>query len=1001
MTDKLIALNDDAQTLINLLHRGGNYSFFQRINGDDKCSYWRKYGKLIEFPADIIENYNFFFGVNPATMKITDEDRKKYPDIPADRIATFVGTKNSTIAALNCLYSEFDGKDYTFPSDEEIEQIFQALRANPNKASANDATLRLEATGMAKEAKYATDPQYYRSLALEHVQGLATQPSAVVDSGGGYQAYWLTAETFVLHTDADRERAASLQKRWVMFVCGDPSVHDLRRILRVPGSRNHKKRYAPDYPVIDFIKKDFDLRYSWDELEALLPPEEPKPLPQRINGTYHTNGEGSFIDIFNASNSIADVLLAHGYTWAGKDRMNRPGSEDSKGVVIYANDNESYHHSGGDPLHNGYRMKPFNVVCKLDYNDDPKEAIRALRPEPIKVNHVTQTKIEAPADEVEPTVETPTEELTADKIRERRKLTYPYEVCNGCIGEWRERKVGKGETEDYFQPLCNFNAWIVADVAADDGEEISRKIAIAGRLANGAPLPEIEIPADEFEAMKWPVAQWGARISIEPLKNANNLLRAAIQRLSTNMQDRRTLTHTGWTIVNGERLFLHAGGAIGSNDVSVKLPRNLNNYRFPIDDAVDPVTAMRESIKLLDVAPARVAMPIWAAMFLGPLSEIIAPVFTVNVEGGSGSLKSSYSAVMLNHYGAKFHEYAMPADWLATPNTLEKLCFHAKDVTLIIDDYRPSTDANENKKLSAAVSHIVRAVGNRQGRGRLDQNAEFRREYIPRGVVLMTAEKKAVGKSTLSRIITVDVEPGDIDSKMLAQCQKQRHIYAYAMRDFIRYVTREWEHLNQVLPAQVAEIRAAAAMYGHHRRLPNATSILFVAFNCAMAYAVEIGAITQSAADQYMMHFYEALKDLAELQNEATENEDPGKRYLITVASLIAQGKAHIGVKPGNESLIPLGNRNAERLGWHDGESVFFLPGAYHAVCKYASAEGQMFPSDEVTLRKELDRGGWIVKKTDGRLTTKQRQPGGSVINVLAVALDRFAEVLESLGVDL
>ncbi len=457
MTDKLIALNDDAQTLINLLHRGGNYSFFQRINGDDKCSYWRKYGKLIEFPADIIENYNFFFGVNPATMKITDEDRKKYPDIPADRIATFVGTKNSTIAALNCLYSEFDGKDYTFPSDEEIEQIFQALRANPNKASANDATLRLEATGMAKEAKYATDPQYYRSLALEHVQGLATQPSAVVDSGGGYQAYWLTAETFVLHTDADRERAASLQKRWVMFVCGDPSVHDLRRILRVPGSRNHKKRYAPDYPVIDFIKKDFDLRYSWDELEALLPPEEPKPLPQRINGTYHTNGEGSFIDIFNASNSIADVLLAHGYTWAGKDRMNRPGSEDSKGVVIYANDNESYHHSGGDPLHNGYRMKPFNVVCKLDYNDDPKEAIRALRPEPIKVNHVMQTK----------PVEVQTEALTESPKPPAGDLDLALLAIKGIA------KTAEGLNEDHRKTLFETLASIVGNLSTDD-----KKIAL-------------------------------------------------------------------------------------------------------------------------------------------------------------------------------------------------------------------------------------------------------------------------------------------------------------------------------------------------------------------------------------------------------------------------------------------------------------------------------------------------------------------------------------------
>lgn len=528
MTDRLVALNVDAQQLITLLHRGGNYSFFQRINGDDKCSYWRKYGKRIEFPADVIEHYNFYFGVNPATMKVTDEDRKKYPDIPADRISTFVGTKNSTIAALNCLYAEFDGKDYTFPDDEEIEQIFQALRAKPDKAAANDATLRLEAQGMAKEAKYATNPEYYKSLALEHIQSLATQPSAVTDSGGGYQSYWLLADTFMLASDADRERAISLQKRWVMFVCGDPSVHDIRRILRVPGSRNHKKRYAPDYPIIDFIKKDFDLRYSLTELEALLPLEEAKPVQTRSNGAYHTNGEGSFIDMFNAQNSIADVLLAHGYTWVSKDRMNRPGSEDSKGVVIYADENESYHHSGGDPLHNGYRMKPFNVVCKLDYNDDPREAIRALRPEPVKqqVVAVAEMPIETHVEATE-TPKQPTGDLdlallaiksiarTAEGLNEDHRNTL-FETLATLVGNLStdDKKLALTELQKHLGDLD----WFI-ELLPNTSEhlyiKVLRKMGYTFRLnvledtveVNGKPLDDIRRSEIYIKAAAYKIAK--------------------------------------------------------------------------------------------------------------------------------------------------------------------------------------------------------------------------------------------------------------------------------------------------------------------------------------------------------------------------------------------------------------------------------------------------------------------------------------------------------------
>ncbi len=575
---------------------------------------------------------------------------------------------------------------------------------------------------------------------------------------------------------------------------------------------------------------------------------------------------------------------------------------------------------------------------------------------------------------------------------------FPYAVQDNQIGEWKTYiNRNTGEKVDIFEPICNFNAWIVADVATDDGEETERKIAIAGQLSSGEPLPEILIEASEFETMKWPVAQWGARIRIKPFRGATNILRYAIQLLSTGkMSDRRTLTHTGWTVIEGKHVFLHAGGAIGTDAVSVDLPRNLSNYNFPTDNAVDPVFAMKESIKFLDIAPMRVSAPLWAAMYLAPLSEFIPAVFTLSIEGGSGDLKSSFSAVGLNHYGQKFTEYAMPADWLATANSLEKLCFHAKDVPLVIDDLRPSTNPTESRMLQEAVSRITRAAGNRQGRGRLDANSQFKRTFAPRGVVIMTAERKAMGKSTNSRILTVDVDPGDINAGLLSVAQKQRHVYAYAMRGYIESIAKDWEELSVALPAQVVELRAANGGEGHHRRLPNATAILHTAFCCAMSYAIEIGAIDQADAERREQECYKVLKDMAESQNQATEAEDPARKYITIIASLIAQEKAYLSGK-GAESVI--GNEESEKLGWHDGQTVYLLPGAYNTVCKFASAEGWNFPSDEGTLRKELERGGYMSRNAQERLTTTMRIPGGGgVVRVTAIKFAALQGTLADMG---
>lgn len=567
-----------------------------------------------------------------------------------------------------------------------------------------------------------------------------------------------------------------------------------------------------------------------------------------------------------------------------------------------------------------------------------------------------------------------------------------FKIDGGCITE----RFG-----DENVRLCNFMARIVADVNMDDGEGITKRLLIRGLLATGEPLPEITIPADKFGDMSWVVGEWGARAIIESGKSVKDRLRHAVQELSAQagIEQRSAFTHTGWRIINGKRVFLHAGGAIGCEGVNVDLPHNLACYKLPHDNAVDVVTAMRESIKLLDIAPMRVSAPLWSAMFLGPLTEIITPAFNISVEGGSGSLKSSYSAVMLNHYGAEFHEYNMPADWLGTANSLEKQCFHAKDVVTIIDDLRPTTSPTEAKTLQDAVSRITRAVGNRQGRSRLDSNSEFKRSYSPRGVVMMTAERKALGKSTNSRILTIDVEPGDVDSVKLSVAQKQRHVYGYAMAGYIRWVAERWDELKNELPSFVADERAKSDGNGHHKRLPNATAVLYAAFTMAMHYAIEIGAISQDDAARYRAECRRALQDMAETQNQATEAEDPAQKYVTIIATLVAMNKAYI---PGKKEDANLGATMGEKLGWHDGVSVYLLPGAYNAVCRYARDEGWTFPSDESTLRKELDRAGYITKRTGERLTTKQREPGlnDRPVTVTAISYEKFVGILAGMRPD-
>lgn len=709
------------------------------------------------------------------------------------------------------------------------------------------------------------------------------------------------------------------------------------------------------------------------------------------------DGVEQWLNEHGATLGDRDIYTSDGYQYKWDVDCLTCGGVHKDGAVIMWGANKGL---GYKCHHNGCKGKGWAdvrslIAPKAPYTPEPQDDYDGFAPEapemPLRSAPIaSKPKATSKTPKAQPeATEAPTKE---DSVI--NPATWPYAVKDGRIIQYEKTKHGVNE-----RPLCNFNAWITADIEVNDGEDIMRKVVIAGKLYDGQPLSDIELNAKEFESMDWCVTNWGARVSIEPGRGTKDTLRHAIQTLSAhNMEQKSSRSHTGWAMVDGKRVFLHGGGAVGQDSVDVSLPAQLRNYTLPNDHDIDATTAMIESLALLEVAPMRISAPLWATMYLGPLSELITPAFVVSVEGGSGSLKSSYSAVMLNHFGKKFHEYAMPADWLATANSLEKLAFHAKDIPLIIDDFRPTTSATEGKALMDSVSRIVRATGNRQGRMRLDAESGFKRTYAPRGVVVMTAERKAMGKSVNSRIITIDVEPNDVNKLRLATAQKQRHIYGYAMAGYIEWVAANWEDLAQELPRLVADTRAANGGNGHHLRLPNATAVLYAAFHTAMRYAVHTGAIAQDDAELLKSNCYEALQELAELQNQATDAEDPATKFLTIIATLTAQNKVYL---PSKSGMLDLGSAAGDRLGWHDEHELFLLPAAYNTVYQYARNEGWTFPSDENTLRKELKRGGYLARTDGDRFTIKRRDPGSQKpSNVLAIKFDKFAEILSTMSDD-
>ena len=88
----------------------------------------------------------------------------------------------------------------------------------------------------------------HRKAALKLLEAVPAAPSIVVWTGGGFHVYWLLREPWVLETAAERADAERLVRRVQWALQKEARVHgwqidhtaDLGRLLRLPGTLNHK-----------------------------------------------------------------------------------------------------------------------------------------------------------------------------------------------------------------------------------------------------------------------------------------------------------------------------------------------------------------------------------------------------------------------------------------------------------------------------------------------------------------------------------------------------------------------------------------------------------------------------------------------------------------------------------------------------------------------------------------------------------------------------------------
>lgn len=520
--------------------------------------------------------------------------------------------------------------------------------------------------------------------------------------------------------------------------------------------------------------------------------------------------------------------------------------------------------------------------------------------------------------------------------------------------------------------LAHFDARIAAEIVEDDGSAQERRFLINGKLADGADLPQVEVLASEFASMGWVLEQWGARALVEAGGSTKDHLRTAIQLLSPTIPTRYIYSHLGWRKVNGQSVYLSMEGAVGREGVEVRLIPDLARYKLP-KTLQDQQQAMAASLRFLQVGDYTATIPLWAAMFLAPLSSVIEPAFTLWIFGTTGSLKSTITALAMCHFGT-FSYNTPPASWTGTANALEKKAFLVKDAPLWIDDFTTQSTASGMQAMRMKVDQLLRDWGNRSGRSRMQADLRLRQTYAPRGLIVSTAEQLPQGESIQARLFQVEVDPAMITrgaGSFLTNAQTEdAPLYAHAMAGYLLWLAGQMEELERVLPLRLLDYTEMARERGSHLRMPMNVASLFVGWELGLQYAKTSGALDAEQYEDFRQLGWDVLISLGEAQMSVAQEEKPVELYLSAIEQLLATGSVYLKhrhhpdiaeryyptERMSNAEMIGwYGNDEADSSGYRDSRYWYLIPGAtFKAVVSFYRGSGVVFPDTARGIKVKL-----------------------------------------------
>lgn len=486
-------------------------------------------------------------------------------------------------------------------------------------------------------------------------------------------------------------------------------------------------------------------------------------------------------------------------------------------------------------------------------------------------------------------------------------------------------KITKTEKETTSTKITNFVLVIIKEIVRifyNGKQEIF--FLIKGRNERKEPLEAI-VSAAEFNSLNWITTKFGGSAFI--LKGGcTHDIRVFILEKSQNRAYETHYGFIGYTGVDGELAYLHAGGSITSsgpdNSIYVDLPTHLKSYNLlpaPTNEN-STIKLIRLALDLPKIAPKKyeIGLALLASFINAVFSLIMKERLSLLLSGATGSFKTSICLIIQAFFGSGFIQKGPPAGFESTAAGIEEMTKLARNAILLVDESTYKGHKQQDDDMEKAAERLFRGSANQTARARYGEDSK-----PPEAIILATGEDvpNPRAKSLIKRIMIILLSKNDVDLKCLTEYQKiaGNGDFSRLTSHFIQWILKTRDRLERYQSKLMQQylVKARHELNGHHARTIENAAVMATCLELFYRYARVHKAITLDQFNSYNVTAWTYAVRIAQQQTRYEKQRSVSQIVLNSVKHGLSDGKVHL-LDPQTNKCPSMTNK--KQIGWKNGK---------------------------------------------------------------------------------